>query len=148
MRCTTCDNEFEPKRADAKFCSSTCRSKASRIMTKRDVDELRGAINHTVKNPEEELSAAPEKIKKDIVEPRHCANCVTFESGIHWCPSKDCYCFQTSEEQKADIKRNQEACSHPVAEKLYSRCGHCFAFIPWVKEHKAPLMKLKDTKNK
>ena len=143
MRCITCDNEFEPKRADAKFCSSTCRSKASRIMTKRDVDELRGAINHTVKNPEEELSAAPEKIKKE-----HCSECRTFESGVHWCPSKGCRCWETKEEQEADIKRNQEACSHLGAEKLYSRCGHCFAFIPWVKERKAPLMKLKDTKSK
>lgn len=28
--CTTCNSKFFAKRADAKFCSSTCRSKASR----------------------------------------------------------------------------------------------------------------------
>jgi hypothetical protein len=30
MICTICLKEFESKRTDAKFCSSTCRSKASR----------------------------------------------------------------------------------------------------------------------
>lgn len=30
MKCVTCDKEFEAKRADAQFCSSTCRSKKSR----------------------------------------------------------------------------------------------------------------------
>ncbi len=30
MNCTICNKQFESKRQDKKFCSSTCRSKASR----------------------------------------------------------------------------------------------------------------------
>jgi len=30
MQCLSCKNEFEPKRIDAKFCSSTCRSRFKR----------------------------------------------------------------------------------------------------------------------
>lgn len=33
MKCTICTQEFESKRADAKFCSSTCRSRAKRNAT-------------------------------------------------------------------------------------------------------------------
>jgi hypothetical protein len=66
--CTVCQNNFEAKRTDAKFCSSTCRSKASRIMTKRDVDELQGNINHPVSNPEEELVPAPEILQKEAIQ--------------------------------------------------------------------------------
>jgi len=31
MQCTVCSNEFESRRTDAKYCSSSCRKKASRV---------------------------------------------------------------------------------------------------------------------
>lgn len=63
---------------------------------------------------------APEKEKK-----AHCDQCVTFESGIHWCPNKECGCFETKEEQLRSIEEHQKACPHPKEEEFLSRCLAC-----------------------
>ena len=59
----------------------------------------------------------------------HCEKCVTFESGIHWCPNNKCSCCQTQEEQVADIAEHQNNCSHPIEEQFRGRCLRCAALI-------------------
>lgn len=108
MNCTVCHKEFEAKRADAKFCSSTCRSKASRN------------VMPTTNGPEPSPSPAPEKEKKEC-----CDQCIRFESGIHWCGSKDCGCWETPEEQVRSIEEHQRECPHPEEEAYLSRCLRC-----------------------
>jgi len=40
MKCIVCNTEFESKRQDAKYCSSTCRSKASRATDNNATDKF------------------------------------------------------------------------------------------------------------
>jgi len=47
VRCAECGHEFEAKRADAAFCSSTCRGKEFRRRAKRE--ETRLVAIHAVK---------------------------------------------------------------------------------------------------
>jgi hypothetical protein len=54
MKCQTCQKDFISKRTDAKFCSSTCRSKASRVATD----------NFATDNS---VSVATDKVKINIV---------------------------------------------------------------------------------
>ena len=39
MKCELCGTEFEAKRADARYCSSGCRKKASRTVTDKTVTD-------------------------------------------------------------------------------------------------------------
>lgn len=137
MKCIVCNTEFEAKRADAKFCSSTCRSKASR----------NGIVGEADTNPENAIVSLPPEISKK--EKSHCTQCQTFESGIHWCPNKECGCWQTKEEQEKDIEEHQKQCSHPVSEQLYSRCMVCMAMLSYKRIDTKPLLKgKKDDKKK
>lgn len=121
MKCTVCSNEFEPKRADAKFCSSTCRSREARIYEKtrkkgnQDFADMIDAVKS---------AHAPEKIKKG-----HCPQCVTFESGVHFCPNGNCGCWQTKEEQERELDEMQKKCVHPRDMRYYSRCLDCGAIM-------------------
>lgn len=72
-----------------------------------------------------DLVPAPEKEKNEIITPRHCEYCTELPTFGHFCPSKDCYCFQTPEEQEADIEKFQKECSHPKEELFMLRCLRC-----------------------
>lgn len=112
-----CGAEFTAKRKDAIFCSSTCRSRGNRLTT--------GPGPHIKLWEEASLAGdvivpAPEKEKKGC-----CEQCITFESGIHWCGDKGCNCWETPEEQRKSIDEHQRNCSHPKEEAYLSRCLSC-----------------------
>lgn len=143
MQCVICSMEFEGRK-DARFCSANCRVKGNRM-------DKTNKIGVTVSLP------ATEKIKKDNYlrpipscppdnELVHCTECVTFESGIHWCGNKECGCFETKEEQVASLKEFQQACTHPTEEQFWSKCLHCGALVPMVKRQGSSFYKKSDTK--
>jgi len=116
MKCIVCGTAFESRRADARFCAPSCRKKFSRglkdVITKVSVNVSEKVVD---------IPANPDK--------RHCESCVTFESGIHWCPNKACSCWQTPEEQEADIEEHQKNCSHPKEQRYMNRCLRCMAHL-------------------
>jgi hypothetical protein len=128
-------------------------------MTKRDVDELQGKINHPVKNPEEELVPAPEKIKKasDFVEKGEINPDMMTPFGEErqvWNKEKRIpnlmggylHIGQTQEEYIENIPEpgylsNGTICGHPKEDNIYSRCIDCGQMIPWVKRTRKALVK-------
>lgn len=56
-----------------------------------------------------------------------CDSCVELPTFGHFCPSKKCGCFQTNEEQEADILKLQSMCDH--VEYHLARCTKCVAFV-------------------
>lgn len=122
MQCATCAKEFVAKRSTAKFCSDTCRVDYAR---RRHVPGTNVILDLDAPEPPEmkvtwNPGPAPEKEKKG-----HCSECVTFESGIHWCPNKTCECFETEEEQEKSLEAFQTACPHPPEEFYMMRCLLC-----------------------
>lgn len=123
--CVVCGTGFEAKRSDAKFCSSTCRSKASREMNDAFVD---GTLPEQPDANVEEPVANPVRVKRECKRSDLCCNeCVDFESGVHWCPNKGCGCFETREEQLVSIEAFERACDH--SSTVMSRCLHCGAVL-------------------
>lgn len=128
MKCTVCGTEFESKRSDAKFCSSTCRSKASRGIT---ADMVSGAV---VEPTIDDFRLAQDMLSKQVPDKRECkrsglccTECVDFESGIHWCPNKACGCWESKEEQLESLKAFERSCDHEST--VMSRCLHCGAVL-------------------
>lgn len=156
MKCLQCGEEFIPKRKTALFHSDKCRLNYNRgrkvvVPGTNVVLDLDAPLTEEEKNTTVVWSDGKDEIQRfkgesilpvlEKIKKEHCPECKTFDSGIHWCPNKKCGCFETKEEQEADIKKHQAACSHPIAEQLYSRCMHCMAMIPWVPVKRKPMLK-------
>lgn len=174
MKCVICENEFVAKRADAKFCSSTCRSKGSRLekvqMEEKPMVYVGNHFNAesvadviekipapapekekkvSISESREDVSvspgfpAPPEKEKKEyttdgpnqeinvflplpeILTKKHCESCTELPTYGHFCPNKECGCFETKEEQEASLEALQRTCPHPKEEDFMSRCLSC-----------------------
>lgn len=128
MKCVICDVEFESKRADARFCSSTCRSKASRLQPVDKVYVSSGVIVDALPAPEKEKKTLP-----NIDE------LGTLREG------------QTQEEYIANISErgylvDGSKCTHPVEEHYFSRCLQCMELVPMVTKLRKPLLKQADKK--
>lgn len=121
MKCVYCEKDFTPKRSTAKFCSDTCRVKSNR-----------GAETEVGSPPE-----APEKEKKAADAKQHCPDCTELPTFGHFCPNKECACWQSKEEQAVDIEKMQKNCLHP--DIYYSRCLSCLAVV-WYKRVKGKFL--------
>lgn len=139
MKCVICDKEMVSSRSDAKFCSASCRKKASRNIGKVDLDSMKSiedvsseyhSLNQEVLLTTPQDSAMTQNEKKCKRSPNCCSECLDLSMG-HWCPSKTCGCFQTREEQEKDIAELQANCEH--LDKHMARCTECVAFVQQVK---------------
>lgn len=142
MKCVICDKEVVSSRSDAKFCSASCRKKASRNVGKVDLDSLKSiqdvsseyhSLNQEVLLTTPQDTAIPQEeveVKKCQRSPKCCSECLDLSMG-HWCPSKNCGCFQTREEQEKDIAELQANCPH--LDKHMARCAECTVFVQQVK---------------
>lgn len=151
MKCKRigCENDFEPKRSTAKFCSNTCRVRDSR-------DGIVGEVDASPENAI--VSLPPEKIKKEITPEQMTPDGQVREVWDKNNPIKNLengylHTGQTQEEYIENIPEvgflhGGVQCEHPAEEQLYSRCMDCGALVPWVKKNKKAILKLKDTKKK
>lgn len=124
-KCVICDVEFEAKRADAKFCSSTCRNRGNRLEKTNVMTTGIGDADNVVSPP------APEKEKKTLpnIDERG-----TLREG------------QTQEEYIANIPErgylpDGSKCTHPIEEHYFSRCLNCMELVPVVTRVRKSLLK-------
>jgi hypothetical protein len=135
MKCTVCGDEFEAKRADARFCGSTCRNRAAREVSTVTGKEYGIAVEGSTITEsmvsgvtEQQLGEEPVGVKRECKRSSLCcAECIDFESGVHWCPNDECGCWESKAEQEASIKVFQGACDH--SSTVMSRCLHCCAVL-------------------
>lgn len=133
-KCTICDTEFEASRSDARFCSAACRKKASRL-TADTVEPVASSEPTAVTSvwtadaePAEAESSDGTRVKRECKRSELCcAECVDFESGVHWCPNKACGCWESKEEQLESLMAFERACDHEST--VMSRCLHCGAVL-------------------
>ncbi len=149
MKCVICDNDFEAKRADAKFCSATCRSKGNRMdkiqmkenpmVNAETLEKIKEnkAMNDALMEGDKAVGSpvpAPEKIKKGNID-----ELGTLRPG------------QTQEEYITNIPErgylpDGSKCPHPTKEQFYSRCLDCMELVPMEKKTRSPLLKGSDKK--
>ena len=133
MQCVICSVEFEAKRADAKFCSSTCRNRGNRLeKTTPSTGDWPGIPTSSISIP------APEKEKKTLPNIDELG---TLREG------------QTQEEYIANIPErgylhDGSKCTHPTEEHYFSRCLQCMEIVPMVTRVRKSLLKESDKKSK
>ena len=130
MQCVICSREFEG-RADAKFCSASCRVKGSRMEKANAIEASKILENGFV-------APAPEKEKKTLPN---------LDELGHLRPS------QTQAEYIANIPErgylaDGSKCTHPLEEHFHSRCLQCMEIVPMVTRVRKSLSKESDKKKK
>lgn len=126
--CAHCGNTFEAERSTAKFCSATCRVNAARAISDAEtVEILENSFSVTAVPVSSDVVVTPSvTLKRECKRDENCCTeCVDFESGVHWCPNKECGCWESPEEQRAYLERFQTSCPHPESEAYMSRCLKC-----------------------
>lgn len=108
--CEQCKNPFDAVRSTARFCSDVCRVNSHRgsgIVESIDPSaETETVEKNTPENSKPVLEG--QRVENgDLTVTFHCPRCVTFESGVHWCPNQSCSCFETREEQLASIAESE-----------------------------------------
>ena len=123
MKCAQCGNEFEPKRATAKFCSTVCRVKANR----QEGEPVPPA--ETIKkdySPEELTPDGQVRQRWDRNNP-----VPNLEGGyFHIGQTKEEYLENLPE---VGFKKDHTPCEHPETEQFWSKCLLCGQVLRYVR---------------
>lgn len=155
MRCAICDKEFEPKRADAKFCGGACRKKASRGVEPEKKSEIVAPRQEEMTMVEMAVGATDQAIGEspDIMTPDGQVRQVWDKE--HPVPNLENGYFHIGQTQQEYIDnlpergylKNGEKCEHPATESFHSRCLLCNEMLRYVRVGEA-FMKASDKKKK
>lgn len=132
MQCVICSVEFEAKRADAKFCSSTCRSKGSRLefTPSKETTDMEEAL---VIEPVVENMTPDGQVRK------------VWDKKVENLKGGYLHIGQTQEEYIDNIPEvgylfDGTKCTHPLKEQLYARCLCCNELVPMIRRERKPII--------
>lgn len=120
-KCIICSNEFQSKRADARFCSATCRSRASRIEPAPPAEIIKKDHSPEESTPDGQVRQVWDK-----------ENPVPNLEGGYF------HIGQTQEEYidnlpEVGFKRDHTPCNHPETEQFWSKCLLCGQVIRYIR---------------
>jgi hypothetical protein len=135
MRCIICEKEFIAMRSDARFCSVTCRKRASRSQSSEDICDTPPKVTPVSETVTDNLT--PDGQVRQIWDKEN--KIKNLEGGY-------LHIGQTQEEYIENIPEvgflwGGNLCPHPITEIFHSRCLQCMAVIQIVRADKAPLLK-------